>query len=100
MSGIKTDYFGTFLDTVHRGTQQDPFAPNQPADLHDQIVRKLGTAQGPTAMSDLLAPPATLGTLMQALRELQQFGLVEITGDAVNLTSTGHGMAAKLNSMA
>ena len=103
----KTDYFGTFLDSLSRapatvvadtlGTTAPSQAPPQadPGDRLDKIVALLGR-YGTMSVKDLvLASGQSLDAVLASLEQLRVYELALVDGPLVRLTPDGAELARR-----
>jgi hypothetical protein len=97
MSGLKTDYFGTFLDVLSRGAATAANLAASHQDLTATAIRIIAAHGGSLSLPELFAPPFnSMKTLLETAQELEKFGFVERDGAKITLTDAGKAMAQKL----
>ncbi len=97
MSDYKTNFFGSFLDTMKTPSAplQSAEHPAAPQGVADAVLQLLHDRQGPAKIEDLL--PLTgfsVTALVDTINNLGSFGLVKREGNIVELTAAGTAVAA------
>jgi hypothetical protein len=96
MSDYRTNFFGTFLDTMNTsvsGSKTSDQPPKSPS-LADSIIRLLGSQHGRAEVKDLLPLAAySADQIITVINSLESFGLVKRTDNFVMLTETGWNVA-------
>jgi predicted methyltransferase len=97
LSGYKTNYFGSFLDSMNTPSSATPDSGRQvtPPSVADALMQTLLQHDGRADVKDLLPHTGfSVDRLIQVINTLDSFGLVKRDGGNVEMTAAGRAAAA------